>query len=72
MASQGLQQGAEGSASQGVETTWVTLRWTSIASCLWLVGGPPKTGREMQLSLRMLNDVVGGVEIFKDVGVWGK
>ena len=44
--------------------------------CLLFVvgGGPPKTGREMQLSLRMLNDVVGGgwVEIFKDVGVWGK
>lgn len=26
-----------------------------------VVGGPHKTGQEMQLSLQMLNDAVGGV-----------
>ena len=59
------QQGAEGSALWGVETTWVTLRWTNIAS--W--GGSHKTGQEVQLSLWMLNDVGG---FLKTVGVWGK
>ena len=66
MASQGLQQGAEGSALWGVETTWVTLRWTNIAS--WR-GGSHKTGQEVQLSLWMLNDVGG---FLKTGGVWGK